>query len=103
MYTHRPIGWKTGAATALAVALAATPAPAFYWVGWPGVNVQQPPQIISNQIKVIHRDPTVVPPGPNGPPGTEEPPGGVPEPATLLMAGIGLAGVAGVRWVRKRK
>lgn len=90
------------AATASLVAVAA-PAPAFYWIGWPGSGVQQPPTIISEQVKVEHRPPKP----PTDPPGgsvREEPPTPeeVPEPASLGLAAAGL-GVLTVRWWRKRQ
>ena len=85
----------------------AAPAPAFYWVGWPGSGTTAPPSIVSEQERVNYRPPpgmTTLPPGGN-PPGIIVPPDdpkGVPEPATIGIAAVGLA-VLAVRWVRKRK
>jgi hypothetical protein len=93
----------------LAVVMAgglATAAPAFYWVGWPGAKVNNPPPIVSQTEVVEHRPPpgTTDPPDWN-PPGTTDPPDdpkGIPEPTTVGIAVVGL-GMLGVRWWKKRK
>ena len=83
--------------------LSAPAAPAFYWVGWPGGGTNQPPIYKPTEEPRVPPLPPL-PPGSNPPPGDkEDPPGGAPEPATMLLAGIGLAGVAGVRWVRRKR
>lgn len=108
-YLQRRWAWKLG--VGLAVLLGGTGAArAFYWVGWPGAGSPTPPRIVSETVQVDHRDPTPVkrPPGepwrPRGGGGgdTDHPPGEAPEPATVVLAGIGLA-VVGVRWRRKRR
>lgn len=105
-YRQRRWVWKMG--VGLAVLLSSTAsARAFYWVGWPGAGSPVPPRIVSEQVRVDHRDPTpITRPGgdPWRPPRDDEPdtPGGVPEPATVVLAGIGLA-VAGVIRRRRKK
>ncbi len=107
-YRQRRWAWKLG--VGLCVLLCSTgSARAFYWVGWPGAGSPTPPRIVSETIQVDHRDPTPVnkPPGgePWRPPGDDDeppPPGGVPEPTTIVLAGVGLA-VAGMRLRRKRR
>lgn len=98
--------WKLG--VGLTVLLGGTnSARAFYWVGWPGAGSPTPPRIVSETVRVDHRDPTpITRPGgePWRPPRDDgsNPPGGVPEPTTVVLAGAGLA-VVGVRWLRKRR
>ncbi len=70
-------------------------ADAFYWAGWPGAGDSQPPGITQRQVT----EKTVPPREPFEP---HEPPKGVPEPATIIIAGFGL-GVIGLRRVLKRK
>jgi hypothetical protein len=99
--------WSVFAAAVGGAVLFASPAPAFYWLGWPGSGVQPPPSIVSETVKVEHRDPKPPPvtEPPGGGPG-DPPPAGpeeVPEPATLLLAGAGLATAAGARWARRRR
>jgi hypothetical protein len=107
--SNRLAAWCLAAA---GVCVLASPAPAFYWLGWP-----------SNPGTTISR--TVVPPGteipgppvaepkvpggepipPEGPPPTEpppNPPGPVPEPATAVVGLIGL-GVLAARRLRRGK
>jgi hypothetical protein len=100
---------RFGLAVVMAGGVAAA-APAFYWVGWPGAKVNNPPPIVSQTEVVDHRPPpgTTDPPDWT-PPGTTNPPGeppdepkGIPEPTTLCVAGIGLS-VLAVRWWKKRK
>ena len=79
---------------ALALVLAApTSAHAFYWAGWPGSGVNEPPSITPRQIPETPTPPTVKP---------TDTPKGVPEPATIIIAGLGL-GMLGLRKVLKRK
>ena len=81
---------------AIGVALASpTPAQAFYWSGWPGAGATEPPSLIPKQIVVEF-------PPPSTPLDPADPPKQVPEPATLVIAGLGL-GVLGLRKVLKRK
>jgi hypothetical protein len=103
-FRHRQLCW-----TAALIALGwVSPAPAFYWIGWPGSGVQQPPVIVNEETRVDHRDPkppTDTPPTIDLPP-TDEPrdnPSATPEPGTLLMLSGGLAIAAGLRKWRKRK
>jgi hypothetical protein len=89
----------------LAVGSAASPAHAFYWVGWPGANPVTPPAIVSTTERDPERPPTVIvdpPVTPPGDPGDPTDPKGVPEPATMSLAAIGIGALA-VRWWRKRK
>ena len=83
-----------------AAAALVTPAPAhaFYWANWPGSGVTEPETITVTQKSF----PPITPvyPPPYNPP--TETPKGVPEPATLVIAGLGL-GVLGLRKVLKRK
>ena len=92
---------------AAAVGGSAGPAPAFYWLGWPGAAPSPRPAITTTTDVVDHRPPTgggtdgpPKPPPEEAPP--ESPPKGVPEPGTLGLAAVGLGAVA-VRWWRKRK
>lgn len=98
-YTLLRFGLVAVAAGGLAPA-----APAFYWVGWPGAGTTQPPTIVSQTERVDHRPPPGVTPPNDTPPGDKPPdnPKGVPEPATVALAGVGLGALA-VRWWRKRK
>lgn len=95
--------WTRFALTAGLVAGTAAPASAFYWVGWPGANPVGPPM-----VTVVEPLPERPKPGeyvvepPPGPGPTEDPTKGVPEPATLVLAAIGVGGLA-VRWWNKRK
>ena len=78
-------------------------AQAFYWYGWPGSGVQPdrtlvgppgPPRIPTG-LPVVVTTP---------PPSQSQPPGGshsTPEPATGLVAIVGLGVLAGVRSLRK--
>lgn len=93
----------------LAVVMAggvASSAPAFYWVGWPGAKVNNPPPIVSQTEVVDHRPPPGTDPPPDWvPPGGGNPPDepkGIPEPTTVGIAVVGL-GMLGVRWWKKRK
>jgi hypothetical protein len=90
------VGWVVGAT--------AVPAHAFYWVGWPGANPVSPPAIVSQSERVPERPPSVVVDPPTNPEDPDDPPGpkGVPEPATLGIAAIGLSAFA-VRWWKQRK
>jgi|GEM_PF-3042372 len=75
-------------------------AQAFYWAGWPGAGDTEPPSITPRQVTektVPPREPFE----PHEPHEPGEPPKGVPEPATLVIAGLGL-GVLGLRKVLKR-
>src|SRR4051812_43305812 len=82
-------------------AAAAAPAPAFYWAGWPGSNPTSRPQIVSTTERVEYHPPPSfqeTPPTEELPPGgTEQPPDnprGVPEPATITLAAVGLGAMA---------
>ncbi len=84
------------ACAAMALALASpTSAQAFYWTGWPGAGVSEPPSLIPRQVVEEF-------PPPKTPLDPSTPPKQVPEPATLVIAGLGL-GVLGLRKVLKRK
>lgn len=91
------LGWRTAvlrmALGAAAVVLVGQPASAFYWYGWPGSGV-------SNQPGLVPRSPTVQtvaevtpPPVVVDYPNVPSDPKTVPEPASLLAAGVGLAAV----------
>jgi len=96
---------RFGLAAAVAAG-AAAPAPAFYWIGWPGANTITPPSIVPTTERVDERPPSgvVTPPPGNPPPDTPPPdnPKGVPEPTTIGIAAIGLGGLA-FGWWKKRK
>jgi LPXTG-motif cell wall-anchored protein len=87
----------------------AAAAPAFYWVGWPGANPVAPPSIVPQAVRVDYREPTpttVTPPGgepPGGPGDPPDEPKPIPEPATLTVAAVGLAGAAGWWWKKRKK
>ena len=87
--------WKLAGVALFIVLLAPSPTQAFYWPGWPGAGVTEPPSLTPRQIV------REVPP-PTTPTESTVPPKGVPEPATLVIAGLGL-GVLGLRRVLKRK
>lgn len=89
-------GWSFAAA-ALAVAVSAGPASAFYWYGPPPKTIV-PPDVPGNPP--TDQPPTDQPPV-DVPPGT--PPGTAPEPATALAALAGLGAVAASRPWRKKK
>jgi len=77
--------------TGLAAVLTAGPASAFYFPNWPGARLSVAPAIVTDYAP--GDPPSVQPPTPPEPttPTTPSPPGGVPEPGTLLLAGIGMA------------
>ena len=97
---------RFGLAAVVAVGTAA-PAPAFYWIGWPGANTITPPSIVPTTERVEERPPS--PGGDTKPPpgGGENPPPdnpkGVPEPTTMGIAAIGLGGLAFGWWKKRRK
>ncbi len=76
------------ASLALVICLA-SPAQAFYWPGWPGSGVTDPPSKI--QKDTIEKKPKVT-----------LDPKSVPEPATFVLAGLGL-GLLSLRKAWKRK
>lgn len=92
--------WRAWAA--LAVALSACgPAHAFYFEGWPGSGISNPPALIPSGTSR-----TLVEPSPVGPPvPVDKPPVGpnpTPEPATGLLGLLGLGAVA-VRRLRAKR
>jgi len=95
------LNWTTRYCTRLAVCVAAFlllapgSARAFYWPGWPGAGVTEPPSITPKQIE------KELPP-PKTPIDPVDPPKQVPEPATLVIAGLGL-GALGLQRVWKRR
>lgn len=102
--------WRTvtrfGLAAVIA-AVAAAPAPAFYWIGWPGANTITPPSIVPTTERVEERPPSTVTPPPDKPPPDKPPPTdnppGVPEPTTAGIAAVGLGGLAIGWWKKRRK
>ena len=85
-----------GASAAVAmVVISAANAQAFYWPGWPGAGVAEPPSFTPKQVVEDF-------PPPKTPLDPTDPPKQVPEPATLVIAGLGL-GVLGLRKVLKRR
>lgn len=86
--------WRV-ALGAVAGLLLAQPASAFYWYGWPGSGVTDPPVLVPRPavktVSEVTPPPVVV--DPPDPPRPQD----VPEPATLLAAAVGLAAVAAVR------
>ena len=87
---HR--GRKVWAVLALVICLA-SPAQSFYWPGWPGSKVIEPPVDKPKETE----DPKI-PPVPKDPPDPKQ----VPEPATLVLAGLGL-GILSLRKAWKRR
>lgn len=90
----RLLKWNVGCLALVALMGGPSPAQAFYWAGWPGAGEPAPPSITSRQVTE-----KITPPRE---PFEPEPPKGVPEPATLVIAGLGL-GVLGLRRALKRK
>lgn len=98
--------WPTSALRALigvaVLPLLAQPAAAFYWYGWPGSGVTEPPPLVPRpptvQIVTEETPPPGMPdfPDPDVPTSPQE----VPEPTTLVAAAVGLAAVA---LARRRK
>ena len=82
---------RVSAAIAMVIISAAN-AQAFYWPGWPGAGVTEPPSLTPKQIVEEF-------PPPKEPLDPKDPPKQVPEPATLVIAGLGL-GVLGLRKLR---
>lgn len=91
-------GWNKLMATVLGLVLCTTSAQAFYWAGWPGSNIVMPP-VQSEQRVVNPLIPLPPVPPPYDPPGINT----VPEPATLVVLGTGLAMLAGTRLWKKRQ
>ena len=80
------------------------PVQAFYWAGWPGSNIVVPP-VQSEQFSRM-TPPSVIPPQlfvNNWESGDPKEPPVVPEPATCVIVGLGLAGLAAARLRRKRR
>ena len=86
---HR--GRMVWAVLALVICLG-SPAQAFYWPGWPGSKVIEPP--VDKPKEKVDKPQT-----PLDPP---DPPKQVPEPATLVLAGLGL-GILSLRKAWKRR
>ena len=95
---------RGGIALAVSAAVMAAPgaAQAFYWFGWPGSGMSEPPSITPRQCANESPQPET----PFGPRISEVPPEtpkNVPEPATIVIAGLGL-GVVGMRkWMKRQK
>lgn len=92
------------AATTAIVAGVASPAPAFFFRGWPGSGLPKPPVLITPRAPTEDnppsgRDPDVDPPKP---PPSPHGPNGVPEPGTLALAAAGLGALVLRRRMRKR-
>jgi hypothetical protein len=106
--------WWNWAIALAAIAVSSAHVQAFYWYGWPGSGVQPDRTIVGPPGGKSGSGPTVPvglpvvvttpPPGQ----GTEPPGGGTephttPEPATGLVAIIGLGALAAARSLRRRK
>lgn len=83
-------GRRVWAVFALVICLG-SPAQAFYWPGWPGSGITDPPS--GKPKEKIDK-----PKAPFDPPDPKQ----VPEPATLVLAGLGL-GILSLRKAWKRK
>jgi MYXO-CTERM domain-containing protein len=109
--TRNPVRWA--AAAVAGVCLAAGPASAFYWMGWPGSGLPQPRDLVPpaatprpytppTTTDAPPTQPQFPPPDTTPPdvPGEHPPPSSVPEPTT---AALGLLGLAAVGWWRRRR
>ena len=109
------VPWAARCAAAAAVGLtAANGASAFFFKGWPGDRIARPPTLLppgtseqTPRTVVEFPPPTESPPGDTTPPGGGPPgggpPGTTPEPATGLLAavGVGLVALARRRFRRR--
>ncbi len=92
------------------VLVAPDSAQAFYWYGWPGSGITEPPSLTPRPAteEVPSPNPSPFTPGFPGPPRTPFTPDNphspkeVPEPATLVIAGVGL-GLVGLRKLLKSR
>lgn len=97
--------WMWGVAALL---MAAGPAPAFYWRGWPGSGVPTPPNLVPPTDQEFpppeERPPTDRPPDrpPEKPP-YKPPTEHVPEPGTGLIGLVGLGALTVRRWQRMKR
>ncbi|MGL6076270.1 MAG: PEP-CTERM sorting domain-containing protein [Fimbriiglobus sp.] len=90
----------------LVVVGSASSGQAFYFAGWPGSGIIEPPKLLGPQARSVQtsidteeRIPRV-PREPVSKTGEPDPPGPVPEPGTLCLAALGL-GIVGLR-IRRR-
>lgn len=106
-------------AAVVAVAGTAAPAHAFYWKGWPAAQSAAARTLIQPSAQGLPGNPPGIAPSgipgattpivpetadlPPLPVGPGPPPEHVPEPATGLVGMLGLATLAAVRWVRRKK
>ena len=84
---NRNFGMTAAGVAAFVVLASPTSAHAFYWSGWPGSGETPSPTPRQTIFEV---------PPPKTPTEPNEPPKQIPEPATLVIAGLGL-GVLGWR------
>ena len=91
-------GWIKLTAAMLGLVFSTTSVSAFYWAGWPGSSIVVPP--VQSEQRLIN--PTLPVP-PIAPPFDSPGINSVPEPATLVVLGTGLAMLAGTRLWKKRK
>ena len=86
-------GMKLAGIAGFVLLVAPASAQAFYWSGWPGSGETPSPTPRQTIFEV---------PPPKTPTEPTEPPKQIPEPATLVIAGLGL-GVLGLRKAWKRR